>query len=117
MGPNGPDEELQVAIEAIRKAAVAAGKKTGVYSSSGEQGRKYADQGFNMVFSSPLIPLSPLLTPFQVAVAADVGSITKSVTDAVKTAKGSYGHAALNVAKGVVSTTASALSSKEKEGS
>ena len=49
MGPSGPDEELQAAIEAIRKAASAAGKKTGIYTSSGDQARKYADQGFNMV--------------------------------------------------------------------
>ena len=41
--------ELKTAIETIRKAAAAAGKKSGIYATSGEQARAYADQGFNMV--------------------------------------------------------------------
>lgn len=44
-----PDVELKAAIEKIRKAAVAAGKKAGIYCISGEQARRYADQGFHMV--------------------------------------------------------------------
>ena len=44
-----PDEELRAAVERVRKVATEAGKKTGIYCISGEQGRKYADQGFNMV--------------------------------------------------------------------
>lgn len=44
-----PDEELKEAIEKIRVVATAAGKKTGIYCTSGEQARKYADQGFHMV--------------------------------------------------------------------
>jgi 4-hydroxy-2-oxoheptanedioate aldolase len=44
-----PDEELKAAIEKIRKAAVAAGKKSGIYCISGDQARRYADQDFHMV--------------------------------------------------------------------
>ena len=44
-----PDEELKAAIEKIRQAAVSAGKKTGIYCISGDQARRYADLGFQMV--------------------------------------------------------------------
>lgn len=43
------DPELKEAIANIHKAAVNAGKKTGIYCISGEQARMYADQGFHMV--------------------------------------------------------------------
>lgn len=42
-------EELTAAIERIRKAAVDNGKKAGIYCTSGEEARKYADKGFHMV--------------------------------------------------------------------
>lgn len=41
--------ELKAAIEKIRKAATSAGKKAGMYCTSGDQARLYADQGFDMV--------------------------------------------------------------------
>jgi 4-hydroxy-2-oxoheptanedioate aldolase len=41
--------ELHQAIERILKAAVAAGKKCGIYCISGEQAKQYADQGFHMI--------------------------------------------------------------------
>ena len=51
--------ELETAIETIRTAAASAGKKSGIYATSGEQARAYADQGFNMVFSlTPCMPSS-----------------------------------------------------------
>lgn len=43
------DEELKTAIEKIRVAAKEAGKYSAMYCTSGDQGRKYADAGFNMV--------------------------------------------------------------------
>ena len=51
-----PDETLKTAIEKIQKAAVAAGKKAGIYCISGDQARRYADQGFHMV--RPLHPVT-----------------------------------------------------------
>jgi len=42
-------DELKDAILRIHKAAEANGKRTGIYCTSGEQGREYADKGFNMV--------------------------------------------------------------------
>ncbi len=53
-----PDEALRAAIEKIRKAAVAAGKKAGIYCISGDQARRYADQGFHMVR-----PFRPVTSP------------------------------------------------------
>ena len=41
--------ELEEAIETIRKAAKDAGKSSGIYMGTGEQAKKYADMGFNMV--------------------------------------------------------------------
>lgn len=42
-------EDLKHAIARIHKAAVENGKRTGIYSTSGEQAREFADQGFHMV--------------------------------------------------------------------
>lgn len=43
------DPELKAAIAKILKATQDAGKKSGVYATSGDQARLYADQGFQMV--------------------------------------------------------------------
>ncbi|RAH78889.1 2,4-dihydroxyhept-2-ene-1,7-dioic acid aldolase [Aspergillus japonicus CBS 114.51] len=42
------DPELLKAIHTIHEAAQAAGKATGIYCDSGEEARRYADQGFLM---------------------------------------------------------------------
>lgn len=55
-------EELKTAIEKIRKAAAAAGKSSGIYATSGDQARTYADQGFNMVCLAFHLRFSLLLT-------------------------------------------------------
>lgn len=44
--------ELKAAMERIRTAAANAGKKSGIYATSGDQARAYADQGFDMVCPS-----------------------------------------------------------------
>ncbi|KAL2017551.1 hypothetical protein VTK56DRAFT_1985 [Thermocarpiscus australiensis] len=41
--------ELDEAISRILRAAVAAGKKCGIYCTSGEQAKQYADKGFHMI--------------------------------------------------------------------
>ncbi len=43
------DPELDEAIDRVLKAAVAAGKKCGIYCSSGEQAQQYAEKGFHMI--------------------------------------------------------------------
>lgn len=43
------DPELDEAIARIFKAAVAAGKKCGIYCTSGQQAKYYADMGFHMI--------------------------------------------------------------------
>ncbi|KAL3457672.1 Pyruvate/Phosphoenolpyruvate kinase-like domain-containing protein [Aspergillus heterothallicus] len=47
--PDNYDPELIDAIETIHKAAQAAGKATGIYCDTGEQGREYAKRGFQMI--------------------------------------------------------------------
>jgi len=42
-------ENLEVAIEKVLKAAINAGKKAGIFCTSGEQSKKYADMGFHMI--------------------------------------------------------------------
>ena len=59
-------------------------------------------------------PLS-LLTVSQIAVATDVFAIGASMTEDLKKSRGSYGHAALNMAKGMVYGTAGSLSSRQKD--
>lgn len=41
--------ELHEAIDTINAAAQKHGKRTGIYCTSGEQGKFYADKGFNMI--------------------------------------------------------------------
>lgn len=43
------DPELNEAISRILRAAVTAGKKCGIYCTSGEQAKQYADAGFHMI--------------------------------------------------------------------
>lgn len=43
------DDELKAAIAKIQRAAEENDKSTGIYSTSGDQAREFADQGFNMV--------------------------------------------------------------------
>jgi 4-hydroxy-2-oxoheptanedioate aldolase len=42
-------QELKDAIEKIKEAAHAEGKKVGIYTNSGEQAKEYADRGFDMI--------------------------------------------------------------------
>ncbi|KAF2085182.1 HpcH/HpaI aldolase/citrate lyase family protein [Saccharata proteae CBS 121410] len=82
-------EELGDAIARIHKAAVDNGKRTGIYCTSGEQGREYADKGFHMI-----------------SIAADMIAIPAYFTNALSAAKGSLAHSAMNMAKGAVSGAA-----------
>jgi 4-hydroxy-2-oxoheptanedioate aldolase len=42
-------EELKKAIDDIKEAAHAEGKKVGIYCTSGQQAKEYADKGHNMI--------------------------------------------------------------------
>jgi len=64
-------EELHAAIASVLKAANAAGKKAGIFCTSGEQSKKYADDKFHMI-----------------SVATDFLILQQSVMNAVSTAKG-----------------------------
>ncbi|MCJ1292896.1 hypothetical protein MMC34_004449 [Xylographa carneopallida] len=77
------DDELHEAIATIQKSAKEHNKSTGIYCTSGDQARHYADQGFHMI-----------------SVAADMIALPAYLTSALTSAKGSYVHSALNIAKG-----------------
>ena len=63
--------ELDQAIERILKAAVAVGKKCGIYCTSGEQAKQYADKGFHMI-----------------SVATDYSTLGAAMTDTLAIARG-----------------------------
>jgi 4-hydroxy-2-oxoheptanedioate aldolase len=63
--------ELHFAIDKVLQAANAAGKKAGIFCTSGEQSNKYAEDGFHMI-----------------SVATDTLILQASVINAVNTAKG-----------------------------
>ena len=42
-------DELKDAVAKVQRVAKENGKTSGIYSTSGEQAREFADQGFNMV--------------------------------------------------------------------
>ena len=48
-------DELKEAIAKIQRAAKVNHKKSGIYATSGDQARMFADQGFNMVNFRELI--------------------------------------------------------------
>jgi len=81
--------ELKDAIATILQTAKDNGKHTGIYATSGEQAREFADQGFQMI-----------------SVVADMIAIPNFLSASLAKAKGGYGHAALNLAKGAVSGAA-----------
>lgn len=64
-------DELHAAIAKVLKAANAAGKKAGIFCTSGEQSNKYARDGFHMI-----------------SVATDTLILQASIMDALNTAKG-----------------------------
>lgn len=70
-------DELKAAIDTIHEAAKRAGKKTGIYCTSGEQAREYADKGFHMI-----------------SAVTDIPAVSQAVEGALSKAKGSWGHAA-----------------------
>ncbi|GFF86078.1 4-hydroxy-2-oxo-heptane-1,7-dioate aldolase [Aspergillus udagawae] len=71
-------EDLEAAIERIRKAAVDNGKRAGIYCVGGAAAKKYADQGFHMI-----------------SVVADAVALPTFLADALETAKGSKSDAAV----------------------
>ena len=65
---------LEKAIDTILQAAQKAGKKTGIYCTSGEQSKHFADKGFNMV-----------------SIAADMVALPAYFAETLKKAKGEIG--------------------------
>ena len=68
--------ELVQAIDSIQQAATKHGKRTGIYCTSGEQSRQFAEKGFNMV-----------------SIAADMIALPSYLINTLKEAKGESGPA------------------------
>ena len=108
--------ELKTAIETIRNAAANAGKKSGIYATSGEQAREYADQGFNMVcLLATTSPVTVADDGLQISVVADVVAVPTFMSDSLKAAKGGYGHAAFQAVKGGASWTANMVAGQKED--
>ncbi|PSN73102.1 Phosphoenolpyruvate/pyruvate domain-containing protein [Corynespora cassiicola Philippines] len=67
-------EELKTAIHNIKEAAHAEGKKVGIYCTSGQQAREYAEKGFDMI-----------------SISADMLGITQYFSETLATASGAGG--------------------------
>ena len=100
------DDELKEAITTIQLSAKKHNKSTGIYCTSGDQARQYADQGFHMVSSNPHTSKALIDICSQISVAADMIALPAFMTSALTSAKGSYVHSALNMAKGAVTGAA-----------
>lgn len=70
------NRELVEAIDSILRAAQKHGKRTGIYCTSGEQAREYAEKGFNMI-----------------SVAADMIALPAYFSQVLSVAKGGSGQA------------------------
>ncbi|KAK3176464.1 hypothetical protein OEA41_007787 [Lepraria neglecta] len=90
-------DELKEAIAKIQRAAKENGKSSGIYSTSGDQARGFADQGFNMV-----------------SVATDVPALSAHMISSLTAARGSHVHLALNMGKGAVSGLAKMTKQSEQ---
>lgn len=90
-------DELKEAIAKILRAAKDNQKSCGIYSTSGDQAREFADQGFNMV-----------------SVMTDMVALPANMASALASARGSYIHSALNLGKGAVSGLAKMTESQEQ---
>ncbi|KAI4218921.1 MAG: hypothetical protein L6R36_008675 [Xanthoria steineri] len=78
-------EELKEAVLKIQRVAKENRKASGIYATSGDQAREYADQGFQMI-----------------SVATDAALLPAAMHSALTSARGSYVHSALNMAKGAI---------------
>ena len=95
--------ELKKAIADIQRSAADNGKKTGIYATTGDQARQFADDGFHMVRSFKRVLDDAALIVLQISVMTDAVSLPTHMTESLAKAKGSYAHAALNIAKGAAS--------------
>lgn len=70
-------EELQAAIAKVQEVAEKAGKKSGIFCTSGEQGKKYADFGFDMVNVATDMMIMPTALGQALAVARGQSEVPK----------------------------------------
>ncbi|KAG8533400.1 uncharacterized protein KY384_002183 [Bacidia gigantensis] len=82
-------DDLKEAVAKVQRIAKEAGKSSGIYATSGEQAREFADQGFNMI-----------------STIADMVALPSALTSTLSAAKGSYAHSALNIGKGAAAGAA-----------
>ncbi|EDU40014.1 HpcH 24-dihydroxyhept-2-ene-17-dioic acid aldolase [Pyrenophora tritici-repentis] len=76
------DPELEEAIEKIKDAAHAEGKKVAMYCNSGEDARRYADRGFDMI--SILTDQMGIIGAFKQSLSVATGAVEGSGDTSVK---------------------------------
>lgn len=70
-------ENLHAAIAKVLKAAINAGKKAGIFCTSGEQAKKYADMGFHMISAATDMYVLPAGLAISLATARGSGEAPK----------------------------------------
>jgi len=70
-------ENLDAAIDKILKASINAGKKAGMFCTSGEQAKKYADMGFHMISAATDMFVLPMGLASSLAAATGSGEVPK----------------------------------------
>lgn len=99
-------DELREAIAKVQRVAKENNISSGIYATSGDQAREFADQGFQMVGQPTQLSDHSIDNMAQVSVVADMVALPAYMTSALTAARGSYVHSALNMAKGAVSGAA-----------
>jgi 4-hydroxy-2-oxoheptanedioate aldolase len=80
-------DDLKAAIERIRSAALANGKKVGIYCVGGESARVYRDQGFHMVCMEVAVSCLVANVRAQISIVADVVALPTFLSNALKVAQ------------------------------
>lgn len=70
-------ENLHAAIDKILKASINAGKKAGMFCTSGEQAKKYADMGFHMISAATDMFVLPMGLASSLGAATGSGEVPK----------------------------------------
>jgi len=70
-------DNLHAAIDRVLKASINAGKKAGIFCTSGEQAKKYADMGFQMISAATDMFVLPMGLAASLAAAKGSGEAPK----------------------------------------
>lgn len=84
------DPELKEAMTRVHQAAIAAGKKSGMYSPNGRIANRYAEEGFHMVGSIFLFPNFKDTDETKISCITDMAALSVGVAEHLSQAKGQH---------------------------